>query len=178
MPCLPSLLADPVRAAAAAAAMMLAGTAMAQPSPATESPAAAASPFFGLWELDLARMPDTYGPPPKRVTFAFSDAGQGQWLTKVEIMAPDGSVRRASVQYRRDGRMVRGEGDEIDGDSAAFNAPAPNVLVMSLARNHAPTGVRTYAISPDGREMTESAAGVDAEGAPFVRNFHFRRIGG
>src|SRR3546814_19635786 len=34
-------------------------------------PAAVQSPFLGKWELDLARMPDTYGPAPKRVTFAF-----------------------------------------------------------------------------------------------------------
>jgi hypothetical protein len=36
--------------------------------------------------------------------------------------------------------------------------------------------VRVYAISADGQEMTESAAGANGEGAPFVRNFHFRRI--
>src|SRR3546814_8189908 len=29
-------------------------------------PAAGQSPFLGKWELDLARMPDTYGPAPKR----------------------------------------------------------------------------------------------------------------
>ena len=37
-------------------------------------------------------------------------------------------------------------------------------------------GVRTYVISPDCMEMTESAANVDPSGAPFVRTFHFRRI--
>ena len=48
------------------------------------SPASAAtrqSPFLGKWELDLTRMPDTYGPPPKRVTFTFQDVGSEQWRT-------------------------------------------------------------------------------------------------
>jgi hypothetical protein len=36
--------------------------------------------------------------------------------------------------------------------------------------------VRVYAVSADGKEMTEAAANVDDKGAPFVRTFHFRRI--
>ena len=49
-------------------------------------------------------------------------------------------------------------------------------LVMTQARDGHPAPVRVYAISADGREMTESAAGVHDSGAPFVRSFHFRRI--
>lgn len=158
---------------AAAAALVLGAAAM---PPGAASPAAEQSPFFGEWELDLTRMPDTYGPPPKRVTFRFADAGAGQWLTEVDITAQDNSVRHMAVRYRRDGRAVQGEGDTAEGDSAAMNSPAPNILVISMAKNKHSSGVRVYAISPDGKEMTESAANVDSEGAPFVRSFHFKRI--
>lgn len=155
--------------AAAAAALILGGHAMAQPG-------GERSPFLGEWELDLTRMPETYGPPPKRVTFQFEDAGSGQWRTRVEITAPDDSVRRVAVRYRRDGRAVRSEGDTLDGDTVAFTSPAPNVLMMSMAKNKGLVGVRVYAISADGTEMTESAAGINRQGAPFARDFHFRRI--
>ena len=138
--------------------------------------AAERSPFLGEWQLDLTRMPPTYGPPPEKVTFTFKDVGSGQWRTSVEIIARDGSVRHTEVQYRRDGRMAKSEGDTAEADSGAFNSPAPNVLVASLAKNKGLSGVRTWVISPDGSEMTESAAAVDQDGAPFVRNFHFRRI--
>ena len=138
--------------------------------------AATPSPFLGEWELDLARMPDTYGPPPKRVTYRFEDVGSGMWRTSVEIVGRDDSVRRAAIEYRRDGRAVPSEGDLAEADHAALDSPAPNVLVMSMARDNGLQGVRVYAISADGRDMTESAAAVDADGAPFVRNFHFRRI--
>jgi hypothetical protein len=167
---------------AAATALIVAGHAIAQSGepdlnpPGVASPATEQSPFLGEWELDLTRMPDTYGPPPQRVRFTFEDAGSGEWRTKVEITGRDGSVRHVAMRYRRDGRAVQGEGDDADGDTAAFISPDPNVLVMNMAKNKTLAGVRVYAISADGKEMTESAAGIDQDGAPFVRNFHFRRI--
>ena len=139
-------------------------------------PTAGQSPFLGEWELDLTRMPATYGPAPKKVTFTFDDIGSGQWRTVIEITAPDDSVRRMAAAYRRDGMAVQPEGDRAEADSAAFSAPAPNVLVMGLAKDNALASVRVYTISADGKEMTESATDVDGEGAPFVRTFHFKRI--
>jgi hypothetical protein len=159
----------------AAAALVVGEPAIAQPGNAHPS-AAEQSPFLGEWELDLTRIPDSYGPPPKRVTYTFEDMGGGKWRTKVAITAPDDSVRHMAAQYRRDGKAVPGEGDTSEADSVAVNAPAPNVLVMSLSKNKALGSMRVYAISADGKEMTESAANVDNTGAPFVRNFHFKRI--
>lgn len=177
---------------AAAAALIAAGPATAESgdpghaapvSAAGDSPPAAAgstaaepSAFFGAWELDLTRMPEDYGPAPKRVTFTFENVGSGQWLTRIEITAPDDSVRRVTIRYRRDGQAVPSEGDMAEGETAAFSAPAPNVLVMSIARAGSLAGVRVYTVSADGNEMTESASGVRSGGVPFVRSFHFGRI--
>ena len=142
-----------------------------------EDPAAAGgSPFLGRWELDLSRMPATYGPPPRRVLYTFEDAGAGMWRTTIDITAPDGSVRHMAVRYARNGSASAGEGDLSEADSAAINQPAPNVLVMSLSKNKMLGSVRVYAVSSDGKEMTESAAATNPAGAPFVRNFHFRRL--
>ena len=146
-------------------------------TPASSGPTESSSLFLGLWELDLSRLPDNYGPPPKRVTYSFEDVGNGTWLTRIDITAPDGAVRHVALRYRRDGKATAGEGDSIDGDSAALKSPAPDVLVMSIAKDRRLGSVRVYAISDDGREMTESAAAVDGSGTPFVRNFHYRRIG-
>jgi hypothetical protein len=166
---------------AAAAVSILCGPAAAQPGERATvmrdaPPTAGQSPFLGDWELDLTRMPDNYGPPPKRVTFAFRDLGSGEWQTTVEITAPDDGVRHMEGRYRRDGRAVRAAGDTAEADSAAFISPAPNVLVMSQAKDARFVGTRVYVVSADGQEMTEAAAGVDGSGAPFVRSFHFRRI--
>jgi hypothetical protein len=157
--------------------IMFASACLACSAPSSAAPPAGdRSPFLGEWQLDLTRMPDTYGPPPKRVVFSFKDVGLGQWRTTIDITAPDDSVRHIEVQYRRDGKMAKSEGDDSEADSAAFNSPAPNVLVASLAKNKALSSVRTWVVSSDGNEMTEAAADVDQDGVPFVRNFHFTRI--
>jgi len=156
--------------------IVLASACLATLSLSPSSAATPQSPFLGKWELDLTRMPETYGPPPKRVTFTFQDVGSEQWRTTVEITGGDDSVRHMAVQYRRDGRMAVGEGDNSEGDSAAFKSPAPNILVMSQAKDKSLAGVRVYSISSDGKEMTESAANVDSTGAPFVRSFYFKRV--
>lgn len=137
---------------------------------------AQSSPFAGSWALDLSQMPSTYGTPPRSVTYSFADAGDGQSRLTIEIVNADGSVRRSTAQYRPDGRAVPAEGDRLEADMIAIGAPAPNVLVMSLARESNLSSVRTYAVSADGREMTESAADVSGAGAPFVRNFRYTRI--
>ncbi|WP_230482047.1 hypothetical protein [Sphingomonas sp. Leaf21] len=149
---------------------------IASPTAAQTAESPAPSPFLGQWELDLTRMPATYGAPPKRVLYRFRDIGNGQWRTDVDITAPDDSVRHMSVAYRPDGRMARGDGDTSEADSAAILLPAPNVLVMNLARNKMPGSVRVYTIAPDGRTMTEAAANIDDKGEPFVRTFHYRRL--
>lgn len=163
---------------ALAALLLAGGYTLVQPNEAARAttPADETFPFLGGWELDLTRMPDTYGPPPKRVIYRFEDAGAGQWRTRIEITAPDNSVRHIAVTYRRDGRAVQGEGDNTDGDSAAFTSPAPNVLVMNVGQNKSYGAVRVYVVSPDGKEMTEAASGITQDGAPFVRNFHYKRI--
>lgn len=155
--------------------MIPAGKADADVAKEMASPASPSS-FLGEWELDLARMPDTYGAPPKRVVYKFRDVGADQWLMTIDVTAPDGSVRHMAIRYRRDGRAARGEGELSEGDSAAINSPAPNILVMNIAKDKRPASVRVYAVSADGAEMTESAADIDDAGAPFVRNFHYTRV--
>ncbi len=159
----------------AAAIAGVTGTAVARSTPAA-SAVNARSPFLGDWELDLTRMPANYGPPPKRVLYRFQDIGNGRWRTSVDITAQDGSVRHMTVAYRPDGTAAPGEGEKSEADSAAILLPAPNVMVMNLARNRMQGSVRVYTLAPDGREMTEAAANVDDKGQPFVRTFHFRRI--
>src|SRR3546814_14981326 len=98
-------------------------------------------------------MPDTYGPAPKRVTFAFEDVGSGRWRTVIEITAPNGSVRRAASEYRRDGKAVQADGDTAEADTAAFSSPATNVLAMSLAKDRGPASVRCHTPPADRKSV-------------------------
>lgn len=134
------------------------------------------SPLLGTWELDLTRMPETYGASPKRVVYTIEDIGSGLWRTTIDITAPDDSTRHMTVTYQNDGKMAPGGGDTSEADSAAILVPAPNVLVMGLAKSKTLASVRVYTVSSDRKEMTEAAANVDGAGNPFVRKFYFKRI--
>lgn len=148
-------------------------------TPASADPArtvAAPSPLLGTWVLDLTRMPDANGPLPKRVTYAWADLGQGVWQGTIDIVAPDGSVRHMASRYPRDGRAVKIEGDQLEADSVAVTTPAPNILVMGLAKDNRPGSTRVYSVSANGMELTESAVSVGDDGMPLVRTFHFARM--
>lgn len=160
---------------AAAAIASVAGHAPAQPNQ-PPSRVTAPSPFTGRWELDLTRMPSTYGPPPKRVVYDFQDISGGKRRLTVDITGQDDSVRHMAVSYRPDGTTARSEGETSEADSAAIMTPAPNVLILNLARAKMPGSVRVYIVSASGNEMIESAAALDAQGEPFVRNFHYTRL--
>lgn len=157
------------------AAAAIAGQAPAQ-QPQPQPRMTAPSPFLGRWELDLTRLPSTYGPPPQRVVYDFQDIGGGKWRLTVDITGRDGSVRHMAVSYRPDGTMAPSEGETREADSAAIMEPTPGVLVLNLARAKMLGSVRVYIVSANGEEMTESAAGLNGQGEPFVRNFHYTRL--
>ena len=134
------------------------------------------SSFIGQWELDLTRMPSTYGSPPKRVVYEFKDIGSGKYRLTVDITGQDDSIRHMAVSYRPDGTTFPSEAGADEADSAAVMTSTRNVLVLNLGRAKMLGSVRVYIVSKDGREMTESAAGITGDGQPFVRNFHYKRL--
>lgn len=81
-----------------------------------------------------------------------------------------------ATSFRPDGTMAPSEGETSEADSAAIMTPAPNILVLNLARAKMLGSVRVYIVSANGQEMTESAAGLNGQGEPFVRNFHYKRL--
>ena len=79
-------------------------------------------------------------------------------------------------RYTRDGRAVKIGGDQLEADSVAVTTPAPNILVMGLAKDKRPGSTRVYSVSANGMELTESAVSVGDDGLPLVRTFHFTRM--
>jgi hypothetical protein len=113
---------------------------------------------------------------PKRVTFTFSDAGAGKWMTKVDIFGGDGSERHMVATNPVDGTPTAITGDQMEADSVAAKLPAPNVMVMQLARAGVPASTRVYTVAPDGQTMIETAAYVGSDGKPLLRTNYFNRI--
>ncbi|MFM5883773.1 MAG: response regulator transcription factor [Novosphingobium sp.] len=142
-------------------------------SQAAVAAAEAHSPLEGQWSLDVMRIPAEER--PRSVTIAFAQAG-GNWHTQVEIVAPDGSVQRAESTASPDGVLVPVSGNMGFIDTASIRQPAPNTLVMTLAKNGAPVSTRVYTAAKDGKTMTETIVWASG-GIPQLETTYFNRVG-
>ena len=135
----------------------------------------AASPLIGSWAVDIARLPVPPQARPKSVTFTFSESGDGMLKMQVHIVGPDGSESHSVATANLDGAPAPVTGS-MEADVAAVKMPAPNVLVLMLAKEKAPASTRIFTVSADGKTMIETAAYFGPEGRPLMRTNHFSRI--
>lgn len=152
----------------------VAAPALRQSAPeASRSAAVKAPPLVGNWLLDVSRIPENER--PKRVTFAFRVLPDSKWKTHVEIVAPDGSSTHADSTAALDGVPVPITGNITFADTVALRQPAPNTLVMTLARVGAPVSTRVYTVAKDRRSMTETIVWNDGP-PPRMVTTYFNRI--
>jgi hypothetical protein len=78
--------------------------------------------------------------------------------------------------FALDGTASSIQGDNAEADSVAVKVPAPNVMVMELARGGMPASTRVYTVAPDGRTMIETAAHLGDDGKPMMRTNYFSRV--
>lgn len=138
--------------------------------------ASVASPLLGVWTVDVSRLPMPPQARPKSVTIKFSEAGGNNWTTTVDIYGGDGSHRHMAGTNALDGTPSSITGDLAEADSVAVKLPAPNVMVMQLAKGGIPASTRVYTVAADGRTMIETAAYVGPDGKPLLRTNYFRRV--
>jgi hypothetical protein len=136
----------------------------------------APSPLLGSWSVDVSRLPMPPEARPKRVTISFSDSGDGKWTTNVDIYGGDGTRRHMAGANALDGTPGPVSGDLAEADSVAVKLPAPNVMVMQLAKGGIPASTRVYTVTADGKSMIETAAYVGPDGKPLLRTNYFSRV--
>jgi hypothetical protein len=155
------------------AIFLFAGAIQSTPAFAQSSPA---SPLLGSWGVDVSRLPMPPGARPKSVTITFSEAGDGKWSTRVDILGGDGSERHITSTYAPDGIAVPVQGDTAEADIGAVKIPASNVMVVALGKGAMPASTRVYTVAADGKSMIETAAYTGDEGKPVMRTNYFTRI--
>ena len=134
------------------------------------------SPLLGSWAVDVSRLAMPPQARPKSVTITFGDAGGGKWTTTVDILGADGSERHMTSTYALDGTPSAVQGDTAEADVGAVKIPAPNVMVLELARGGVPASTRVYTVAPDGKTMVETAAHLGDDGKPMLRTNYFMRL--
>ncbi|WP_137869904.1 helix-turn-helix transcriptional regulator [Sphingopyxis sp. 2PD] len=130
-------------------------------------------PLVGSWALDASLMPGRER--PQRVVITFRAAQDGKWTTLVEIVAPDGSTKRAESIAALDGIPVPVNGNMDIIDSVALRQPAPDTLVMTLGKAGERVSTRVYTVAKDMKSMTETIVwSVDTR--QNLETTHFNRI--
>lgn len=152
--------------------IFLCAAALAQAAPAATP---AKSPFLGRWEVDVANLPLPPEQRPKSVTMTFADAGGGKWTTKVDIVAPDGSLVHSESAYTLDGTPAAIPGDG-EYDHVAITTPLPNVLIMALSKAGTPGTTRIFTLSPDGNTDTETHVYQTPQGPLSMKTAVWKRV--
>lgn len=132
------------------------------------------SPVLGHWSVDVSRLPMAPHARPRRVTFDFSDAGNGRLGTVVDIVDAGGAEIRASGTASLDGTPSPVTGSP-EADMAAFTLPQPNVLVMALSKGGMPASTRIYSVAADGRTMLETDVYFANDGKPIMKTHYLTR---
>ncbi len=136
---------------------------------------AAPSPLLGNWAVDVARLDRAPQDRPKAVTLRFSEAGKGKLAVKVDIAEQGGGTMHAEGVAALDGRATPVK-NNFEADVFALQMPAPNVLVMMLAKDRSVASTRIYTVAADGRSMTETVSAFAPDGTPTMRTNYFTRV--
>lgn len=159
-----------------AAGLLMTGTGtLVEPAaaPAAQTVQSSAEPLAGSWALDVTRIPAQER--PRSVTIAFTVSTNGKWSTVVDVVAPDGTSRRAVSTAAADGVAVPVGGTMGNIDSVSLRHPQPGTLVMTLGKNGAPVSTRVYTVAKDRRSMTETII-WGGNTIPGMETTHFNRI--
>lgn len=132
-------------------ALMLAASSSAQPS----------DPLLGTWKLNLAKSSFSPGPAPKAVTLRYEAAGTGM---KVSV---DGETPTGKMQWGYTGALD-GKENAVSGnpevDMVALKRIGPLTTEATLKKGGKLITTNTRVVSADGKTLTITAKGTNAEG--------------
>jgi hypothetical protein len=119
-------------------------------------------PGLGTWTLNVAKSKYSPGPTPKSGTVTFSAAGQAVKAV-VDLLGPDGSKIHWEYTATLDGKPAPVTGNP-DGDMVVAKRPNPNTIETSYTLKGKPTTVNTRVVSADGKTLTVTSTGTNAQG--------------
>jgi hypothetical protein len=120
----------------------------------------------GTWELNLAKSTFSPGPPPQRQTLTFRQAGP-QWIALLQGVNASGKpinpdMNNLAITF--DGRDHPTA--TVDYDTTAWKRSGANKYEVLRKRAGKVVLTSTNEISIDGKTMTITTKGVDANGQP------------
>jgi hypothetical protein len=120
-----------------------------------------AAPGLGTWTLNVAKSKYTPGPTPKSGTVTFSAAGQAVKAV-VDVVSDTGKIHW-EYTATLDGKPAPVTGNP-DGDMVVAKRTNPTTVETSYTLKGKPTTVNTRVVSADGKTLTVTTVGVNAQG--------------
>lgn len=127
-------------------------------------------------DVEYARLPVPPAARPNRVTIAFSDAGNGRWSTRVEIVDVGGAETWAERAHDLEGTATTRQGTITEADVVGVWMPAPNVLLMALGKRKLAASTWIYGVSGNSNRMPETVVYHRKNGIPLTRVNYFSRV--
>ena len=127
--------------------------------------AADVNAFVGSWKLNVAKSKYHPGPAPKSLTRTYAKSAQGLNLTYTGADA-EGNPTNGSHIINLDGKDYP-EADAPDYNSSSAEVIDPSKFVVKQKMNGKIVATLTYVVAANGKQMTLSKQGVDANGVAF-----------
>ncbi len=120
------------------------------------------APGLGTWKLNVAKSKYSPGPAPKSGAVTFSAAGQGV-KAMIDGVGPDGSKTHWEYTANFDGKAYPVSGNP-DGDMVIAKRVNANTIDTAYTLKGKPTNVNTRVVSADGKTLTVTSSGTNAQG--------------
>ncbi len=119
-------------------------------------------PVIGAWKINLAKSKYSPGPAPKSLTLTYTAAGQGVKVV-VDGVGGDGSKTHFEYTANYDGKDYPVTGNP-DADTAALKRVSATTVEIANKKGGKPTTASTRVLSADGKTLTVTTMGTDAQG--------------
>jgi hypothetical protein len=119
-------------------------------------------PWLGTWKLNLAKSTFSPGPPPRSITVAFQAEEQGLRLT-FDIIDAQGNSAKGVVMLFDDGKPHPVTGNPAY-DAASYKRINESTYEVTRTKVGKVVQILTDVVSGDGKTMTLTATGVNANG--------------
>ena len=124
----------------------------------------AADPLVGTWKLNVAKSTYSPGPVPKSLTAKIEAAGEGEKVTADGVRGDDTPIKvEYTAQY--DGKDHPISGSPM-ADTVSLKRLDANTTERTDKKGGKVTQTLTRKLSSDGKTLTVTIKGTDAEGRP------------
>ena len=131
----------------------------------TNLSAQASDPRIGTWKLNVAKSKYNPGPAPQSQTLKVEASGKGEKVTS-EVVGADGKRTTSTYTANFDGKDYPLSGSLVGADKVSLKRVDARTTERTDKKDGKAVMTLKRVVSPDGKTMTVTSKGTNAEGKP------------